>query len=127
MLFSGGTGKTHLIKTALAYVRGNGGIALAMATSGIAGTLLPGGTTVHAKLHVPIDLTETSLCNIKEKSGSADLVRKADLLIIDEVTQGDKFVYETVDRSMQAIRKNDNPFGGATVLFSGDWMQVGIQ
>ena len=112
-----------MVKTILAYVRGKGGIALAMATSGIAGTLLPGGTTVHSKLHVPIDLTDSSLCNIKERSGSADMVRRADLLVIDEVTQGDKFLFETVDRTLKMIRKSEKPFGGIAVLFSGDWMQ----
>ena len=47
-----------------------------MATSGIAGTLLPGGTTVHAKLRVPISLTETSKCSYKDNSGTADMVKK---------------------------------------------------
>ncbi|GBP61499.1 hypothetical protein EVAR_34736_1 [Eumeta japonica] len=39
----GGTGKTFLTKVILAKVRGQGKIALAVASSGIAATLLPGG------------------------------------------------------------------------------------
>ena len=112
-----------MIKTAIADVRSQGGIALAKATSGIAGTLLPGGTTVHAKLQVPIDLTETSKCSYKENSGTAEAIRKAKLMVIDEVTQGDKFLFETVDRSLRVTRDCDKPFGGITTIVAGDWMQ----
>ena len=121
--FTGGTGKTYLVKTALAYVRSQGGVALAMATSGIAGTLLPGGTTVHSKLRVPISLTDTSKCSYKENSGTADMIKKAKLIVIDEVTQGDRRLYETIDRSLRETRKIDKPFGGITTIFSGDWRQ----
>ena len=120
---TGGTGKTYLVKTALAHVRSQGGVALAMATSGIAGTLLPGGTTVHAKLRVPISLTDTSKCSYRENSGTADMIKKAKLMVIDEVTQGDRMLYETVDRSLRETRKIDRPFGGITTVFSGDWRQ----
>ena len=94
-----------------------------MATSGIAGTLLPGGTTVHAKLRVPISLTDTSKCSYKENSGTADMIKQAKLMVIDEVTQGDRRLYETVDQSLRETRKIDKPFGGITTIFSGDWRQ----
>ena len=44
----GGTGKTFLINLILAKVYSDGGIALATASSGIAATLLDGGTTAHS-------------------------------------------------------------------------------
>ena len=80
-MLTGGTGKTFLVKTALAYVRSQGGIGLAMATSGIAGTLLPGGTTIHSKLRVPIKLTESSKCSYKENSGIAEMIKKKLMVI----------------------------------------------
>ena len=43
-----GTGKTFLINLLLTKVRSDGGIALAVASSGIAATLLTGGKTAHA-------------------------------------------------------------------------------
>ena len=67
-----------------------------MAMSGIAGTLLPGGSTIHAKLKVPIKLTNTSECKYKENSDTEEMVKQAKLLVIDEVTQGNKQLYETV-------------------------------
>ena len=41
----GGTGKTYLYETILSRIRADGKIALAVASSGIAAILLPGGTT----------------------------------------------------------------------------------
>ena len=46
----GGTGKTFLISLILAEIRSNNGIALAVALSGIAATLLDGGRTAHSAL-----------------------------------------------------------------------------
>ena len=36
---------------------------------------------------------------------------------------GSKLIYETMDRTFRKIRKNDTPFGGVTMVFSGDWRQ----
>lgn len=44
----GGTGKTYLIELLLTKIRMEGNIALAVASSGIAATLLPGGRTAHS-------------------------------------------------------------------------------
>ncbi len=120
----GGTGKTFVLKTILAYVRGQEKMALAMATSGIAATLLPGGRTIHSKLSVPINLTETSMCSIKDNSGTAKLIQQCSLMIIDEVTMGDRKVFETLDRTFREFTgKQEKAFGGVTMVFSGDWRQ----
>ena len=53
----GGTGKTYLINLILAKVRQHNRIALAVASSGIAATLLTGGRTAHSAFSLPLDLT----------------------------------------------------------------------
>ena len=59
----GGTGKTFLYDTLLAHVRGNGGIALAVASSGIAALLLEGGRTAHSRFKIPVNgLDALSTC-----------------------------------------------------------------
>ena len=62
----GGTGKTFLINLILARVRSTRDIALAVASSGIAATLLEGGQTAHATFKLPLNLTTSVIpfCNI---------------------------------------------------------------
>jgi hypothetical protein len=64
----GGTGKTFLINLLQAKVRQTGKIALAVAASGIAATLLTGGRTVHSAFKLPLNLAhcETPTFNIKK-------------------------------------------------------------
>jgi late competence protein required for DNA uptake (superfamily II DNA/RNA helicase) len=68
----GGTGKTFLINLLLAKIREKK-VALAMASSGIAATLMSGDRTDHATLELPIDLihNETPVCSIKKGTGKA--------------------------------------------------------
>ncbi|GBP12642.1 hypothetical protein EVAR_10294_1 [Eumeta japonica] len=64
----GGTGKTFLINLLLAKVRSIQGIALPVASSGIAATLLEGGRTAHAAFKLTLNLitAETPICNISK-------------------------------------------------------------
>ena len=80
----GGTGKTFCISTIISKLRGMGKIVLAMAVSAQAATLFHGGRTAHSKLKIPIELDDTKLCNFKEKSVTAKLIKEATLLIIGE-------------------------------------------
>ncbi|KIH60924.1 hypothetical protein ANCDUO_08810 [Ancylostoma duodenale] len=82
----GGTGKTFLINLLLAEVRKNSDIALAIASSGIASTLLDGGRTAHSALKLPLDLTrsETPVCNISRGSGKAHVLKMCKLIVWDE-------------------------------------------
>ncbi|XP_074313927.1 uncharacterized protein LOC141649130 [Silene latifolia] len=59
----GGTGKTFLWKTLCAGIRSKGEIIIAVASSGIAAILLPGGRTTHARLSIPIYVDENSTCH----------------------------------------------------------------
>ena len=65
---SGGTGKTYLTNLILAKVRLGGNVALAVASSGIAATLLVGGRTAHALFKLPLNLATNiePMCNIRK-------------------------------------------------------------
>ncbi|XP_020094143.1 uncharacterized protein LOC109714116 [Ananas comosus] len=52
----GGTGKTYLWQTIIAKLRSEAEIVLAVASSGIASLLLPGGRTAHSRFKIPIKL-----------------------------------------------------------------------
>jgi hypothetical protein len=62
----GGTGKTFLRKLIQAAIRSHNDMAVALASSGIAATLLPGGRTAESALKVPLNMqcTKTPTCNI---------------------------------------------------------------
>ena len=56
----GGTGKTFTYNALLAAVRAEGGIALAVASSGVAALLLPGGSTAALSSSWPFQDTHHS-------------------------------------------------------------------
>nr|XP_043638232.1 uncharacterized protein LOC122609239 [Erigeron canadensis] len=62
----GGTGKTFLWRTIISALRSRRKVVLAVAASGIAALLLPGGRTAHSRFKIPLDLTEQSTCHIKK-------------------------------------------------------------
>lgn len=68
----GGTGKTFLLNLILAEIRSRKQIAIAVASSGIAATLLEGGRTAHSTFKLPLNYmqNETPMCNIKKNSGN---------------------------------------------------------
>ena len=102
----GGYGKTFLIETLLATVRGMGKIALAVASSGIAAELLVGGRTAHSCFKIPIPVNESSICSISLQSQDAKLMKEASLIIWDEVMMSHVHQVDCVDRSLQDILKS---------------------
>ena len=56
--------KTFLTNLILAKIRSNEGIALTIASSGIAATLLNEGTMAHSRFKISIDINSDSICNI---------------------------------------------------------------
>uniref|UniRef100_A0A2N9GSG7 ATP-dependent DNA helicase n=1 Tax=Fagus sylvatica TaxID=28930 RepID=A0A2N9GSG7_FAGSY len=126
----GGTGKTYLWKTLISCLRSQGQIVLAMASSGIAALLLPGGRTAHSRLQIPIIVTEESTCGIKQGTHAAELMTKVSLIIWDEAPMAHRYCFEAVDRSLRDILRFTNtnsvnkPFGGKTVVLGGDFRQI---
>ena len=102
-LYSGGTGKTFTISCLLSYVRAKGGIALATALSAVASKLMEGGSTLHSKLKVPINISKDSICSFNKNTTVGKLMQQAILLVIDEVSMGHKHIYEAVDRSLREV------------------------
>lgn len=78
----GGTGKTFLINLLLAKIRSEKKITLAVASSGIAATLMTVDRTAHETLQIPLDLThnEAPVCNIKKSSEKARVLLEAKAL-----------------------------------------------
>ena len=121
----GGGGKTFLQNTILAAVRSlNGGsVALALGTTGIAAQLLDNGRTFHSRVKAPLKATEESTLRISAQSHLAELLRIAKLILIDESTMLNRFLLEALDKSLKDLMGVDLPFGGKSLLLSGDFRQ----
>ena len=121
-----GTGKTYTQKCIAARLRDEGKVGLIVASTGIAALQLPGGWTAHSMFKLPMEerLTPSCVCNINTQTQRADLIRHADLIIWDELPMIHRYCVEALDRSLRDIT-HYKLFGGKTILFSGDWRQIG--
>jgi hypothetical protein len=72
------------MKVILAATRRQKKISLAVASSVIAATLLPGGKTVHLMFKVSIENPNAQICNISKNSELARILRDCSLIIWDE-------------------------------------------
>lgn len=120
----GGTGKTFLWSALTAAIRAEGGIVLAVASSGIAATLLPTGRTAHSRFAIPIDINESSTCSIGQNTPLGELLRVTSLIIWDEAPMVQRYCLEAFDRTLRDIMQCDSPFGGKCVVLGGDFRQI---
>ena len=122
----GGTGKTFLLNLLLAKVRTHSNIAIAVASFGIAATLLTGGKTAHSTFKLPLNLhnADQPTCAIGKASAKAELLRLAKLIVWDECTMSHKKAFEALNTTLQDIRNNDLLMGGLTVVLAGDFRQT---
>ncbi|XP_059168222.1 uncharacterized protein LOC131950184 [Physella acuta] len=120
----GGTGKTFLINLIISLVRAKGDIALAVASSGIAATLMPGGRTAHSRFKIPIIVDDNSVCNIETNSNTAGLLRQTKLIVWDECSMARRECFEAVDRTLRDVCHKDVAFGGIITICCGDFRQL---
>lgn len=52
------------------------------------------------------------------------LIKEAKVIIWDEAPMQERWIMECVDRTLRELLENDKPFGGKTIIFSGDYRQV---
>ncbi|XP_026463605.1 uncharacterized protein LOC113380822 [Ctenocephalides felis] len=122
----GGTGKTFLMSLVLASVRARSNIAVAVASSGIAATLLEGCRTAHSAFKLPLNLQtiEEPTCNIAKHSAMAKVLAVSKIIIWDECTMAHKRALEALNRTLKDLRNDSRCFGGAMILLSGDFRQI---
>ncbi|POS82139.1 hypothetical protein EPUL_005526, partial [Erysiphe pulchra] len=70
-----GTGKTFLYNTICSKYRSEGKIVLCVASSGIASLLLPNGRTAHSMFRIPVECSDTAICDVSGQSNLAKLLR----------------------------------------------------
>ncbi|XP_074314966.1 uncharacterized protein LOC141651143 [Silene latifolia] len=78
----------------------------AVASSGIAATLIPGGVTAHSRLSIPLNVNEDSTCSrIKPGGDLTELLIRAKLIIWDDAPMTHKHSFEAVDKSLKDVMR----------------------
>ncbi|CAM4795146.1 unnamed protein product [Rotaria magnacalcarata] len=123
---TGGTGKTFVINLLLAKIRHQSKIAIAVASSGIAATLLHGGRTAHSTLKLPLKFLEnqTHLCSITKGTGEAKVLQECEFIVWDECIMAHRYALEALNYTLQDLRNNGKNMGGVIVLIAGDFRQT---
>jgi len=118
-----GTGKTLVLN---AWLRGGKEKVVAVtASTGIAATHL-GGRTVHSWSGCKVgDKPVGEIVNTNAwRNYTAQGIRDAEALVIDEISMLDGRIFEMVDLLCQVARRNRRPFGGLQVILVGDMGQL---
>lgn len=120
-----GSGKTHTINTFVQYLREHGIEPAITASTGIAATHI-GGMTIHAWSGIGIrtHLTEYDIDTIMQNERTVRRVRRAHVLIIDEVSMLSATTLSMIDAVCRAIRGSNNAFGGLQTILVGDFFQL---
>jgi ATP-dependent exoDNAse (exonuclease V) alpha subunit len=117
-----GTGKSYVIRQ---FMQRSGRRVALTASTGIA-ALNIGGQTIHswAGLGMYSKLTDADLNRIANGL-AGERIRRADALVIDEVSMLSGDTLEAVDLACRAARDAwDSPFGGLQVILTGDFFQL---
>ena len=121
----GGTGKSYLIHFIKEICLKTHKICQTTALTGCA-ALLINAKTLHSWSGTGIveksDITY--FINKIRKSKKITNWTEIDVLIVDEVSMLSKKLFEILDCIGKRIRKNDKPFGGIQLIFSGDFYQL---
>jgi len=114
-----GSGKTHLILNFLAQTERK---VIVMAPTGLAASHID-GATIHSVFKFPPALTIPD--EVEIFGWAQPVVENADMILIDEISMVGCNLLDGIDRELQAIKKNNAPFGGMRVVLVGDHFQLG--
>lgn len=120
-----GSGKTYTINQYVSYLRSHGIEPAITASTGIAATHI-GGMTIHSWSGIGIRsrLSSLDLRTIATNEYVRKRVRKAHILIIDEISMLPPQTLQMIDAICREVKKNPQPFGGMQVVLVGDFFQL---
>ncbi len=120
-----GAGKTHTINEYVRFLREHKIAYAVTASTGIAATHIS-GMTIHSwsGIGTARELSEAEIKNIAKTAHVAKRIRKAKVLIIDEISMLDGRTLSLVETVCRVVRKTSLPFGGMQVILVGDFFQL---
>ncbi len=120
-----GAGKTYVINQYTDYLREHEIDFAVTASTGIAATHIH-GMTIHSwsGIGVQSELDENALKHLAENRYVSKRIKKAKVLIIDEISMLDGKVLALVEQVCRKVRKLRLPFGGLQIVLVGDFFQL---
>ena len=92
--------------------------------------MIKGGRTAHSAFYIPRDIGLETVPQLQYQSDRAQRIRDAKIIIIDEITMLNKRVFEMVDKTIRSVMPpgplQEEPFGGKSVVCSGDFKQLTV-
>lgn len=118
-----GAGKTYILNKYIRRAKKLGKSVAVTATTGLAATHL-NGTTIHAWSGIGVQSTIDKHMMRSLGKSRQELIKKADVLVIDEISMLHDYRLDMVDEVLQFVRDNPEPFGGMQVILCGDFFQL---
>jgi hypothetical protein len=123
-----GTGKTTFLK----YLKENATKNIVVAAPTGVAAINAGGVTLHSLFQLPFypflptkNNKEELLSKIRHNKQRQQLLRKMELLVIDEISMVRCDTMDAIDTILKHVRRNYNlPFGGVQLLLIGDLHQL---
>jgi len=120
----GGCGKTYVANTLISYILSQHQKVASCAWTGIAANLLRYGQTVHSLFKLPLNISETTTCNITTYSKHAVFIKSLSMIFIDEASMIPSNALKAMDIMLRDITGSNAPFGGKLLVFAGDFRQT---
>jgi ATP-dependent DNA helicase PIF1 len=123
----GGAGKSELIRKIYEHATLSNKKIQVCALTGCAALLLKcRAKTIHswAGIGLAVGPIDANVQKVAKNHFKRKGWREARILIIDEVSMMSKKLFELLDLIGKTIRKNNKPFGGIQLIFSGDFYQL---
>jgi ATP-dependent exoDNAse (exonuclease V) alpha subunit len=118
-----GAGKTYVLNQFIRRAKKQGKSVAVTATTGLAATHLS-GTTIHAWSGIGVNDFFDKHHAVKMAKSRQELIKKADILVIDEISMLHDFRLDMVDETLGFVRQSTEPFGGMQVILCGDFFQL---
>ena len=120
-----GAGKTYVINQYISWLEAAGLHVAVTASTGIAATHI-GGMTIHSWSGVGArdTINQYDLDQIMTREKVVKRMKKAQVLIIDEISMIDGTMLDMVDVITRTVRGRGDAFGALQVIFVGDFFQL---
>jgi ATP-dependent exoDNAse (exonuclease V) alpha subunit len=120
-----GAGKSYVLREYISYLKHHGISYAVTASTGIASTHI-NGSTIHSWSGIGIKevLSTYEIDALEEKQNIYKRWTSTSVLIIDEVSMLHASFIDMLNKVAKHIRRNNTPFGGLQVVFTGDFFQL---